>query len=69
MKGYQQGKAGGNGGKGIGNKQHTLQEENRRGDVKSSINSIRNVEAKALIWKTHGHEVMWGNAGGRGDAV
>ena len=25
-----------------------------------------NVEAKELIYTTHGHELRWGNAGGRG---
>ena len=34
-----------------------------RGVVK---NSIGNGEAKELICMTHGHELKWGNAGGRG---
>ena len=29
-------------------------------------NSIGNVEAKELISMTHGHELQWGNVGGRG---
>ena len=36
-----------------------------RGEVK---NSMRNGEAKELICMTHGHELRWGNAGGRGGA-
>ena len=30
--------------------------------------SMRTVEAKELICMTHGHEIRWGNAGGRGGA-
>ena len=37
--------------------------KNRQGEVK---NSIGNGEAKDLICTTHGHELRWGNAGGRG---
>ena len=33
-----------------------------KGEVK---NSMRNVEAKELICMTHGHELTWGNDGGR----
>ena len=33
-----------------------------KGEVK---NSMRNVEAKELIYTTHGHELRWGNDGGR----
>ena len=35
------------------------------GEVK---NNIGNVEAKELICMTHGRELKWGNAGGRGCA-
>ena len=31
-------------------------------------NNIGNVEAKELICMTHGRELKWGNAGGRGCA-
>ena len=31
-------------------------------------NSVGNVEAKELICMTHGHELKWGNAAGRGCA-
>ena len=41
-------------GKGTENKQHKWQVEDRQGEVK---NSIGNVEAKELIYKTHGHEL------------
>ena len=34
-----------------------------KGEVK---NSMRNVEAKELIYTTHGHELRWGNVGGKG---
>ena len=50
MEGYQQGKAGGNGGKGIGNKWHKWQVENRQEEVK---NSIGKVEANELTYITH----------------
>ena len=40
--------------------------ENRQGEVKNS--SMGNGEAKELICMTHGHELRWGNAGGRGYA-
>ena len=36
--------------------------ENRQGEGK---NSVGNEEAKELISMTHGHELRWGNAGGR----
>ena len=36
--------------------------KNRQGEVK---NSIGNGEAKELICMTHGHELKWGNDGGR----
>ena len=35
----------------------------RQGEVKHSIG---NVEAKELVCTTHGHELRWENAGGRG---
>ena len=35
----------------------------RQGEVK---NSIGNEKDKELICTTHGHELRWGNAGGRG---
>ena len=38
---------------------------NRQGEGK---NSVGNVEAKELISMTHGHELKWGNVGGRGCA-
>ena len=62
MEGYQRGVGGEEWGKGTGNKKHKLQVQNRQGKVK---NSIRNEEAKELICMTHGHEVRWGNAGGK----
>ena len=37
-------------------------------DKEEVKNSMRNVEAKELICMTHGHEIRWGNAGGRGGA-
>ena len=46
-----------NEGKGMGNKQHKWQAENRQGEGK---NSIGNVEAKELLCTTHGHELRWG---------
>ena len=52
-----------NGGKDTGNKKHKQQIQNRQGEVK---NSIGNVEAKELTCMTHGHELKWGNDGGRG---
>ena len=50
-------------GKGTGNKKHNQQAQNRQGEVK---NSIGNVEAEELTCMTHGHELKWGNVGGRG---
>ena len=38
---------------------------NRQGEVK---NTIGKGEAKKLTCMTHGHELRWGNAGGRRDA-
>ena len=49
-------------GKDSGNKKHKVQIQNRDGEVK---NSMENGEAKELICMTHGHELRWGNAGGR----
>ena len=61
MEGYQQ--RCGRWGEGTENKQHKWQVENRQGEGK---NSVGNVEAKELICVTHGHELQWGNVGGRG---
>ena len=63
MEGYQLGNGGGEWGKGTENKKHNWQVQNRQGEVK---NSIGNGEAKDLINMTHGHELKWGNVGGRG---
>ena len=63
MEGYQWVGEGGNGGKGTGNKYHKWQIQNRQGEVK---NSMGNVEAKEHVYMMHGHELRWGNAGGRG---
>ena len=52
-----------NGRKGTGNEKHKCYVQNRQEDVK---NSIGNGEAKALTCMTHGHELRWGNNGGRG---
>ena len=41
---------------------HRWQVQNRLGEVK---NSIGNEEAKELIGMIHGHELRWGNDGGR----
>ena len=55
---------GGIGGKGIGNKKHNWQVQNRQGEVK---NGMGNGEAKELTCTTHGHELRPGkNAGERG---
>ena len=54
MEGYQRGSGWGERGKGTENKQHKWQVEYRQGEVK---NSIGNVEAKELIYMTHGHEL------------
>ena len=63
MEGYQWGR--GEKGKGTENKQHEWQVENRQGEGK---NSVGNIEAKEPICTTHGHELSWGNDGGRGYA-
>ena len=43
-----------NGGKGMGNKKHKWQVQNKQGEVK---NSIGNGEAKELVCRAHGHEL------------
>ena len=48
-------------GKGTGNKKHKWQVQNRQGELK---NSIGNVEAKELIYMTHGYELKGENVGG-----
>ena len=58
MEGYRQE----DGGKGTGNKKHKWQAQKRQGEVE---NSIGNGEAKELICITHGHQLKWGNDGGR----
>ena len=63
MEGYQQGRVGGNGGKGTGNKQHKQQVENRQGEVK---NSRGNGKARELICIAHGHELRGGMQVGTG---
>ena len=63
MEGYQWGSGRGeNEGKGTENKQSKQQVEGRQEEIK---NSIGNVEAKELLCTTHGHEVRWGNDGGK----
>ena len=62
MEGYQQGKRKSRG-KGTGIRKHNWNVQNRQGNVK---NSIENGETKELICMTHGHELRWGNTGGRG---
>ena len=52
--------------KGTGNKKHKWQVPNRQGKVK---NSIGNVEAKELIYTTHGHELRGGMLEGWGGRV
>ena len=59
IEGYQWGE--GHGGKGIGNKKHKWQVQNRQGQVK---NSTGNREAKELMCLTHGHELRRRNDGG-----
>ena len=64
MEGYQQGVGVGRmGEKGIGNKKHKWQRQNRQGEVK---NSIGNGEAKELTYMIHGYELRRGTlvAGG-----
>ena len=55
-----------NGGKGTGNKKHKWHVQNRQEEVK---NSVGNVEAKEVICTTHGHDLRWGNDGGREGTV
>ena len=62
MEGYHWGRGEENGGKGTENMKHTWQVQNRQGEVK---NSTGNVEAKELTHMIYGHELRWGNAGGR----
>ena len=62
MEGYQQGRGGGEWGKSPGNEKHKWLVQNRQGEVK---NNIGNGEAKELTCTTHGHNLRWGNAGGR----
>ena len=52
-----------NEGKGMGNKQHKWQAENRQGEVK---NTIGNIEAKEFICMTYGHELRWEECGWEG---
>ena len=52
-----------NGENGTGNKKHKWYVQNRKGEIK---NSIRNAEAKEFKCMTHGHELRWGNDGGKG---
>ena len=52
-------------GKGTENKKHKCLVQNRQREVKYSIG---NGEAKEFICKTYGHELRWGNIGGRGGA-
>ena len=62
MEGYQQGGGEENGDKGTRNKKHNWQVQNRQREVK---NSIGNVEAKELLYMTHGREL----SGGRGEML
>ena len=57
------GKGGKSGEKGTGNKKHKWQVQNRQREGK---NIIGNGEAKDLVCTNHGHELKWGNDGGRG---
>ena len=57
MEGYQWECGRGRGGKGTENKKHKWWVEDRQGEVK---NSTGNVEAKELIYMTHGHELKGG---------
>ena len=52
-----------NEGEGTGNKKHNWQVQNRQGQVK---NSIRNREAKELVFTIHGHELRGGLLEGGG---
>ena len=52
-----------NGGKGTENKKHKWYIENRQGEVK---NSVGNGDTKELSCTIHGHELRWGNDGGKG---
>ena len=64
MEGYQWGGIGERmGGKDTENKKHKWQVQNRQREGK---NIIGNGEAKDLVCTNHGHELKWGNDGGRG---
>ena len=63
MEGYQQGGGRGRMGEKLqGIRSINWQVQNRQGEVK---NSMGNGKAKELICRTHGHELSWGNTGGR----
>ena len=62
MEGCQWGGEWGRMGENTGNKKHKWQVQNKQGEVK---NNLGNVEAKELMCMTHGHELRWGNDGGR----
>ena len=64
MEGCQWGGEWGRMGENTGNKKHKWQVQNKQGEVK---NNLGNVEAKELMCMTHGHELRWGNDGGRWD--
>ena len=53
-------------GKGTRNKKHKWEVQNRQEEVK---NSVGNGKVKELTCTTHGHELRWGNAGGRGGTM
>ena len=51
---------------GSGGKVQGIRNINGRYKIDGEIkNGMGNGEAKELICKTHGHELRWGNAGGR----
>ena len=64
MDGYQLGSGRERGGKGIENKQHKWQVENRQEEVK---NSMGDGEAKEFTCVTHGHELGSGVEGNKGE--
>ena len=63
MEGYQWGRGGENGRKIQGIRSVNGRYKIDRGEGK---NSTGKGEAKELIYMTHGHELRWGNDGGRG---
>ena len=65
MEGYQQGSGKGREGGKVQRINSINDRWKRQGEVK---NSIGNGEAEELICMTHGHELKWGNSGGRGYA-